>query len=46
VSDFIEEMEQISTSSTKFGTAEDLKKYKDLLQYSSMNKKFIFQKTA
>ena len=46
LADFSEEMEQISKSSITFGKADDLTKHKDLLQYSSMNKKFIFQKTA
>lgn len=46
VADFTEEIEQVAKASIKFGKADELVKHKDLLQYSSMNKKFIFQKTA
>ena len=46
VSDFSEDMEKIAKASVSFGKASELVKHKDLLQYSSMNRKFIFQKTA
>ena len=46
VADFTDDIEKISNSSISFGKADELIKHKDLLQYSSMNKKFIFQKTA
>ena len=46
VADFTDDIEKTSNSSISFGKADELIKHKDLLQYSSMNKKFIFQKTA
>ena len=46
VADFTEDIEKIAQASVSFGVAGELRKHKDMLQYSSMNKKFIFQKTA